>query len=98
MDWSEIEHDLILTASHDHRVICWNYKQEDEPVSRRDVQSDIVKVAWSRQLPSIYSVTTNDGLSIYSLDDKNLLSFIPKWMKVPVNTTFNGNESMLVYS
>lgn len=32
------------------------------------------------------------------MDDKNLMSYVPKWLKVPVISTFNGNESLLVYS
>lgn len=28
MDWSELDHDLILTASRDNRINCWSYKQD----------------------------------------------------------------------
>lgn len=98
MDWSELDHDLILTASRDQKVVCWNYKEDESPVSKREVESDIVKVSWSRTLPSIYSLITADGLSICSLDEKNILSYVPKWMKVPVSSTFNGNDNLLVYS
>lgn len=28
MDWSELDHDLILTAGRDHKIVCWNYKQD----------------------------------------------------------------------
>lgn len=98
MDWSELDHDLILTAGRDHKIVCWNYKEDEEPLSSREVDSEIVKVSWSKTLPSVYSVVTNDGLSICSLDDKNILSYIPKWMKTPVNSTFNGNENIMVFS
>ena len=59
MDWSELDHDLILTAGRDHKIVCWNYREDEEPLSTREVDSEIVKVSWSRTLPSIYSVTTN---------------------------------------
>jgi len=49
-------------------------------------------------LPSVYSITTVDGLSICSLDDKSMNNYIPKWLKAPVSSTFNGNESLIVYS
>lgn len=29
MDWSELDHDLILTASRDNKINCWNYKQDE---------------------------------------------------------------------
>ena len=53
---------------------------------------------WSRKLPSVYSVTTDNKLSICSLDDKNLFSYVPKWHQVPAGASFNGNDNMIVYS
>lgn len=35
MDWSELDHDLILTAGRDHRIVCWNYREDEEPLSTR---------------------------------------------------------------
>ena len=91
MDWSEIDNDLILAASRDKRVLCWDQKQDQEPLSVRESNAEIVKVAWSKGLPSVYMVTTVEGLSICSLDDKSMNNYVPKWLKAPVNATFNGN-------
>lgn len=37
MDWSELDEDLILTASRDNKLCCWNYKQDEEPLSTRKI-------------------------------------------------------------
>ena len=62
------------------------------------MDSQIFDVKWSRKLPSIYSVITEDRLSICSLDDKNLFSYVPKWHQVPAGGSFNGNNNLVVYS
>lgn len=58
MDWCETDPELILTASRDRKVVCWNYSQEEEPLSQATVDSVPMSVKWSRKLPSIYSVST----------------------------------------
>lgn len=32
------------------------------------------------------------------MDDKNLLNYVPKWLKIPIGSAFNGNDSLVVYS
>ena len=58
MDWCETDPELILTASRDRKVVCWNYSNEEEPLSQATVESVPMSVKWSRKLPSIYSVST----------------------------------------
>lgn len=33
MDWCETDQELILAASRDNKIVCWNYTQEEEPLS-----------------------------------------------------------------
>lgn len=91
LDWCETEPDLILTGGRDKQILCWDYNQDEDPITSRRVNSEIYDIKWSRKLPSIYSVVTEDRLSICSLDDKNLFSYVPKWHQVPAGATFNGN-------
>ena len=98
LDWCETDPDLILTGGRDKQILCWDYNQDEEPLSSRKVSSEIYDIKWSRKLPSIYSVIMEDKISICSLDDKNLFSYVPKWHQVPAGSSFNGNESMVVYS
>jgi hypothetical protein len=55
-------------------------------------------VKWSKKLPSIYSVSTDEKTLIYTLNDANLFSYVPKWYKVPVGSTIFGNDSVVTYS
>lgn len=99
MDWCETDPELILTASRDRKVVCWNYSQEeDEPLSQAVLEAQPLSVKWSRKLPSIYSVSTELGTEVYSLSDANLYSYVPKWYKVPVGGTFFGSYGINVYS
>jgi protein transport protein SEC31 len=99
MDWCETDPELILTASRDRKVVCWNYSQEeDEPLSQAVLESQPLSVKWSRKLPSIYSVSTDSGTEVYSLSDANLFSYVPKWFKVPVGSTLSGSNAVLTYA
>ena len=49
-------------------------------------------------MKSIYSVSLENKTQIYTMDDSNLFSYVPKWYKVPVGSTFAANESLLNYS
>ena len=98
MDWCETDPELILTASRDRKIACWNYTQEEEPLSQSTLESQTVSVKWSKKLPSIYSVSTDDKTFVYTLSDANLFSYVPKWYKVPVGSAILGNESVLTYS
>lgn len=98
MDWCETDPELILTASRDKKVVCWNYTQEEEPLSETALESKAFSVKWSKKLPSIYSVCTEEKTLIYSLNDANLFSYVPKWYKVPVGSSLLGNESLVTYS
>lgn len=98
MDWCETDPELILTASQDKKVVCWNYTQEEEPLSETNLESKAFSVKWSKKLPSIYSVCTEEKTLIYSLNDANLFSYVPKWYKVPVGSSLLGNDSVVTYS
>lgn len=60
-------------------------------MNSRKSDAGVLEVSWAKNLPSVYSISTVNGLSVYSLDDKNIHSYIPKWLKVPANSVFNGN-------
>lgn len=98
MDWCETDPELILTASKDKKLACWNYTQEEEPLSHSVLTEQAIGVKWSRKLPSIYSVSTAQKTYVYTLNDANLFSYVPKWYKVPVNATILGNDTLLTYS
>lgn len=98
MDWCETDPELILTASRDRKVVCWNYSQEEVPLSQTSLDSQTLSVKWSKKLPSIYSVSTENSTYVYSLNDANLFSYVPKWYKVPVASTFCGSHAILTYS
>lgn len=98
IDWCDTDPDLLLTSSRDGKIICWDYKQDEEPLSTRKLNTEVFDMKWSKKLPSIYSVITSEKLSICSLDDKNLFSYVPKWHQVPAGTSFNGNDNIIVYS
>lgn len=57
MDWCETDPELILSASRDNRLACWNYRQEENPLSQTTTDSTIFEVKWSKKLPSIYAVS-----------------------------------------
>ena len=97
MDWCETDSELILTASRDNRLACWNYTQEEAPLSQSTTEGSAFEVKWSKKLPSIYAVSSEDKTSIYSLSD-NLFGYVPKWYKVPVGATLLGSEASLTYS
>jgi len=59
MDWCETDQELILAASRDNKVVCWNYTQEEEPLSETVLSAPAFDVKWSKKLPSIYSVSTD---------------------------------------
>ena len=98
MDWCQTDPELILTTSKDKKLACWNYTQEQEPLSHSVLSEQALGVKWSRKLPSIYSVSTAQNTYIYTLNDANLFSYVPKWYKVPVNSTILGNDTLLTYS
>ena len=41
IDWSDIDHDLILASSRDRKVSCWNYKQDEAPLSTIEFSDDV---------------------------------------------------------
>lgn len=96
MDWSDNDPELILASSKDNKVICWNYVRE-QPVSEMQLSEPVVDIKWSKKLPSIYYVSTESKLQVYTMDDNNLYSYVPKWYKVPVGTTIGPNNSILSF-
>lgn len=78
-------------------MVCWNYSQEEEPLSQAQLDAQPVGVKWSRKLPSIYSVSTETHTEVYSLSDANLFSYVPKWFKVPVASALSAHR-LLTYS
>ena len=57
----------------------------------------VIDIKWSKKLPSIYYVSTESKLEVYSIDDNNLYSYVPKWYKIPVSTTIGPNNSILSF-
>lgn len=98
MDWCDTDPELILTAGRDNKIICWNYIREDPLLSETALDRNILEVRWSKKLPSIYSVCTDSKVSICTLNENNLFSYVPKWYKVPVGSTFFGNDTVLTFS
>ncbi len=88
---------MILTAGHDKKAICWNYTRE-ESFSELNMKSEIIDIKWSKRLPSIFSITCEDSISIATLNDANLFSYVPKWYKVQNGNTFHCNDTILTYS
>ena len=97
MDWCDSDPELILASSKDNKVICWNYVRE-QPVSEMTLKEQVIDIKWSKKLPAIYFVSTESKLDVYSMDDNNLYSYIPKWYKVPVGTNVGPNSSILSYN
>jgi hypothetical protein len=62
------------------------------------MDSQTLSVKWSKKLPSIYSVSTEDRTYVCSLNDANLFSYVPKWYKVPVASAVCGSHAVLTYS
>jgi WD40 repeat protein len=97
MDWCETDPELILTASRDNRISCWNYTQEEAPLSESTIDGGIFTLKWSKKLPSIYAVSNEEKISVCSLND-NLFGYVPKWYKVPVGATLLGSQASLTFS
>jgi protein transport protein SEC31 len=97
MDWCETDPELILSASRDNKLACWNYTQEEAPLSENTIENGVFTVKWSKKLPSIYAVSNEEVTTVYSLSD-NLFGYVPKWYKVPVGSTILGSQAALTYS
>jgi WD40 repeat protein len=98
MQWSETEPELILTAGRDNKVVCWNYTQDDAPIFSQDVNQPIYDLKWSKKLKSIYSLGLEDKIQIYTMNNNALFNYVPKWYRVPIESAFLGNESIITYS
>lgn len=84
MQWCETDPDLILTAGRDNKIVCWNYTQEDAPISTQQLNQPVFDLKWSKKLRSIYSLALEDKIQIYTMDNANLFSYVPKWYRVPI--------------
>lgn len=62
------------------------------------MKSEIIDIKWSKRLPSIFSITCEDSISIATLNDRDLYSYVPKWYKVQNGNTFHCNDTILTYS
>ena len=62
------------------------------------MKSEIIQIKWSKRLPSIFSITCEDSISIATLNEANLFSYVPKWYKVQNGSTFHCNDTILTYS
>lgn len=96
MDWCDSDPELILASSKDNKVICWNYKRE-QPVIETTLSEPIYDIKWSKKLPSIYYVATQSKIEVYSIDDSNLYSYVPKWYKIPVGTCVGPNNNIISF-
>jgi protein transport protein SEC31 len=57
MEWCETDPDLIMTGGRDNRVVCWNYTQEEGPISAYDLDNPVFDIKWSKKLKSIYALS-----------------------------------------
>lgn len=72
--------------------------RDQQIVTELQLQEPVVDLHWSKKLPSIYSVSTRTKLQIYSMNESNLYSYVPKWYKVPVGTCFGPGNQLISYN
>jgi protein transport protein SEC31 len=105
MDWCLTDSSLISTLGRDNRICFWNYKAEDSLVGERHVNEPSTKIKFSPRLPAVYSVTNQRGGStIFSmnddsqLDNNQLATYAPRWLKPPVGARFSFDGKLVVFS
>lgn len=98
VDWSPLDHNLLLAASKDSKIICWDLGSDCQVISDCATQEPVLDIRWNRKVPSVFLAGTPSSTEVYCLSEKDLHTHAPQWYKPTVALAVSLANTAYAYS
>ncbi len=84
LDWSSLDHNLLLAATKENKIVCWDLGSDCQVISDCAVPDTVHNIRWNRKAPSVFLASSPSANEVFCLSEKDLHSYAPQWYKPTV--------------